>query len=144
MKRNQNTRIQFFGKTARCTLNMHPFSYRQMSPHTTNQQNDMCIQRRLMSLGIHPVWSESSLCAQYVVKGLMFLHANSEASDQTGRMPSLIWVFAGHTDHFVGFVMRQHKFVLPMTIALWNILPADLVQVSDLASFISGVNHNLP
>ena len=27
-------------------------------------------------------------------------------TDQTGRMPRLIWVFAGRTDHFVGFVMR--------------------------------------
>ena len=25
---------------------------------------------------------------------------------QTGRMPRLIWVFAGRTGHFVGFVMR--------------------------------------
>ena len=28
-------------------------------------------------------------------------------TDQTGWMPRLIWVFAGHTNHFVGFVMRQ-------------------------------------
>ena len=27
-------------------------------------------------------------------------------TDQTGHMPRLIWVFAGHTCHFVGFVMR--------------------------------------
>ena len=37
----------------------------------------------------------------------MFLHADSEDSDQTGRMSRLIWVFAGHTGHFVGFVMHQ-------------------------------------
>ena len=30
--------------------------------------------------------------------------AHSEDSDQTGRMPRLIWVFAGRTSHFVGFV----------------------------------------
>ena len=36
-----------------------------------------------------------------------FLHADSKDSDQTGRMPRLIWVFAGRTCHFVGFVMRQ-------------------------------------
>ena len=59
-----------------------------------------------ISLGIRPVWSESSLCAQWVAKGPMFLHADSEDSDQTGRMPRLIWVFAGRTRHFVGFVMR--------------------------------------
>ena len=31
----------------------------------------------------------------------MFLHADGKDSDQT------IWVFAGRTGHFVGFVMRQ-------------------------------------
>ena len=36
--------------------------------------------------------------------------AHSEDSDQTGRMPRLIWVFAGRTYHFVGFVTRRLKF----------------------------------
>ena len=49
-----------------------------------------------ISLGICPVWSESLLCALWVAKDPSFLHADSEDSDQTGRMPSLIWVFAGH------------------------------------------------
>ena len=31
--------------------------------------------------------------------------AQSEDSDQTGRMSRLIWVFGGRTDHFVGFVL---------------------------------------
>ena len=48
-----------------------------------------------ISLGICPVWSESSLCAHWVAKGANFLHADSEDSDQTGRMPRLTWVFAG-------------------------------------------------
>ena len=44
----------------------------------------------------------------------MFLHAKN---DQTGRMHRLIWVFAGHTGHFVGFVMRrlnikEHTYVI--------------------------------
>ena len=50
-----------------------------------------------ISLGIRPVWSESSLCASWVAKDTSFLHADSEDSDQTGRMPRLIWVFAGCT-----------------------------------------------
>ena len=50
-----------------------------------------------ISLGICPVWSESSLCAQRVAKDPSFLHADSEDSDQTGRMPRLIWVYAGRT-----------------------------------------------
>ena len=36
----------------------------------------------------------------------MFLHADSEDSDQTGWMLRLTCVFTGRTDHFVGFVMR--------------------------------------
>ena len=37
----------------------------------------------------------------------MFLHADSEDSDQTGPMPRLIWVFAGRKGHFV---MRRLSF----------------------------------
>ena len=62
-----------------------------------------------ISLGIRPVWSESSLSAQWVAKDPRFLPADSEDSGQIGRMPRLIWVFAGRTCHFVGFVMRRLK-----------------------------------
>ena len=48
-----------------------------------------------ISLGICPVWLESSLCTQWVAKDPRFLHVDSKDSDQTGRMPKLIWVFAG-------------------------------------------------
>ena len=58
-----------------------------------------------ISLGFRPVWSESSLYAEWVAKDTRFLHADSEDSDQTGRMPRLIRVFAGRTGHFVSFVM---------------------------------------
>ena len=34
-----------------------------------------------------------------------------EDADQTGRMPRLIWVFAGCTGHFIGFVMLWLKFL---------------------------------
>ena len=37
----------------------------------------------------------------------MILHADSEDSDQTGRMTRLTWVFAGRTDHFADFVLRR-------------------------------------
>ena len=50
-----------------------------------------------ISLGIRPVWSESSLCSKWIAKDTSFLHADSEDSDQTGRMPRLTWVFAGRT-----------------------------------------------
>ena len=39
------------------------------------------------------------------VRSLATYKAHSEDSDQTGRMPRLIWVFAGCTDQIVGFVI---------------------------------------
>ena len=71
-----------------------------------------------ISLGIRPVWSESSLCAQWVAKDLSFLHADSEESDKTGPMPRLIWVFAGPTCQFVGFVTRR---LIYMYIYIWHL-----------------------
>ena len=63
--------------------------------------------RRLRSTWASAQSDQSIHCTQWVAKDPRFLHADSEDSDQTGRMPRLIWVFAGHTCHFVGFVMRQ-------------------------------------
>ena len=48
-----------------------------------------------ISLGIHPAWSESSMCSYWVAKDPSFLQVDSKDSDQPGRMPRLIWVFAG-------------------------------------------------
>ena len=50
-----------------------------------------------ISLGILPVWSESSLSAWRNLGSLATHCAHSEDSDQTGRMPRLTWVFAGRT-----------------------------------------------
>ena len=65
---------------------------KDLSRCITNPQNDLCAQRRLRS-----AWA----------KDPMILHADSEDSDQSGRMPRLIRVFAGRTCHFVGFVVRK-------------------------------------
>ena len=45
----------------------------------------------------------------------MFLHADSEDSDQTGRMHRLNCVFAGHNGHFVGFVMWWLIYTLQLS-----------------------------
>ena len=45
----------------------------------------------------------------------MFLHADSEDSDQTGRMHRLIYVFAGRNGHFVGFVMQRLMYTLQLS-----------------------------
>ena len=60
-----------------------------------------------ISLDIRPVWSESSLSPWGKLESLATHWVHSEDSDQTGRMPKLIWVFAGCTCHFVGFVTTQ-------------------------------------
>ena len=80
-----------------------------MSRLMTKTTKWLCAQRRLRSnwasaqsdqktqinLGICPVWSESSLSARRKLGSLATHWAHSEDSDQTGRMPRLIWVFAG-------------------------------------------------
>ena len=45
----------------------------------------------------------------------MFLHADSEDSDQTGRMPRLICVFTWRSGHFAGFVMRRLMYTLQLS-----------------------------
>ena len=82
-----------------------------------NQQSGICTQRRLRLAWASTQSDQSSLCTQWVAKDPGFLQADSEDSDQTGRMPRLIWVFAGRTCHFVGFVMRwlKYLFFIPAT-----------------------------
>ena len=48
----------------------------------------------------------------------MFLHADSKDSDQSGRMPRLIRVFAGRTGHFVGFCHVTAQIQTPEKIAV--------------------------
>ena len=58
-----------------------------------------------ISRGIRPVWSESSLCTQWIAKDPSFLHTDSEDSDQTGRMPRLICLRWAH----ISFCWFCHK-----------------------------------
>ena len=83
-----------------------------------------------ISLGIHPVWSEPSLSAQWVAKDPNFLHADSEDSDQTGRMPRLIWVFAGRT--------------VTLLVLSWggsNVPAAEIPPTPSIIAFLSSVCH---
>ena len=62
--------------------------HRHMSrPMTKPTKWPMHPAKTQISQGIRPVWSESSLCAQWVAKDPSFLHADSKDSDQTERMP---------------------------------------------------------
>ena len=62
----------------------------KFSQRTKSTKRHVRLAKTQISLGIRPIWSESSLDAQSVAKDQSFLHADSEDSDQTGRMPSLI------------------------------------------------------
>ena len=105
----------------RCRLRSRPFSlhYLPFDLHLLDtfeprhdKFNKMSVRpaKTQISLGIHPVWSESSLCAHWIAKDPSFLHADSEsdwADAQTDL--SLPWVH----NHIVGFVMRR-------LISLWQ------------------------
>ena len=52
-------------------------------PHDKTNKMTVHPAKTQISLGICPVWSESSLCAQWVAKDPGFLYADSEDSDQT-------------------------------------------------------------
>ena len=43
-------------------------------------------------------------------------------TDQTGWMPRLIWVFAGYTDHFVGFCHKVAHMFLWKTVETYRII----------------------
>ena len=64
---------------------------------STSWQNQQCAVRPAktqISLGICQVWSESSLCPWRKLGSLATHWTHIEDSDQTGRMPRLMWVFA--------------------------------------------------
>ena len=71
--------------------------FSHMSHLMTKPTKWLCAQRRLRSAWASAQSDQSSLCAQWVAQDPVFLHANSEDSDQTGLMPRLIWVFPGRT-----------------------------------------------
>ena len=88
---------------SQCNITFEP-------PHDKTNKLTMHPAKTQISLGMCPIWSESLLCSQWVAEDPVFLHADCEDSDQTGRMSRLIWVF-GRTCNFVGFVMRRFSFV---------------------------------
>ena len=74
-------------------------------PHDKTNRMILRPAKTQISLGIRPVWSEFSLCVQWVAKDPIVPYADSEDSDQTGRMPRLVWIIAGRLCHFVVFCL---------------------------------------
>ena len=89
-----------------CSI-LFPIQFVHLSRH--DKTNKMAVRpaNTQISLGIRPVWSESSLSAWRKLGSLATQWVQSKDSDQTGRIPRLIWVFAGRTCHFVGFVTMR-------------------------------------
>ena len=84
----------FFFQATRCFRHLSRLMTKPTKWHMRPAKTD---QTGRIRLGIRPVWP-SLRCPHEA--SLHWVH--SEDSDQAGRMPMLIWVFTGRTDHFVG------------------------------------------
>ena len=91
-----------------------PWSVLWSWPKRQNLQTGMCAQRRLRSAWASAQADQSICCALYGKLKTQSFFFDSEDSDQTGRMPRLIWVFAKRTFHFVGFGVRWLVLFYPM------------------------------
>ena len=69
----------------------------------------LCTVKTQISPGIHPDWSESLLSAWRNTGSSSYPLSTLQRLWSDGQIPRLICVFAGCTDHFVSFVMRQPK-----------------------------------
>ena len=112
------------GEVARIRKHVWAFAYRLcdsclflMNRLKCKKQNDKTNNvvvrpaKTQVSLGIRPVWTESSLSACRKLGSLVTHLAHSEDSDQTWRMPRLICVFAGRTVKLL-VLSRGGSFVL--------------------------------
>ena len=70
--------------------------YRTEPRHDKTNKMSVRPAKTQISLGIRPVSSESSLSAWRNLGSLVINWAHSDDSDQTGRMPRLIWVFVNN------------------------------------------------
>ena len=57
---------------------------------------------------------QPGLCTQWITKDPMFLHVDSEDSDQTGQMPRLIRVLVGRTLILLVLSCRGSNLILSM------------------------------
>ena len=82
------------------------YVYINVPRHDKTNKVTVCLAKSQISLGILPVWSESSLSAWRNLGSLATHWAHSEDSDQTGQIDAQadLSLRCAHT-HFVGFVM---------------------------------------
>ena len=105
----------------------------------------MYAQWRLRSAWASTQSDQYTLCALWVAKDPSFLHADSEDSDQTGRMPRLIWVFAGYT--LILLVLSCHgsnEFKIRTGQCGWGLLGVAydcLIVTAMVVSYKNSKNH---
>ena len=103
LRRTKSAKISLVGQNVeadQCTIvwRRNPSFKRRFEPRLDKTINVAVRPAKTqISLGIRPVWSESFLSARRKLGSLATHWAHSEDYDQTGRMPRLIWVFAGRT-----------------------------------------------
>ena len=107
MCRDLNSSVDIIDASPIFSHQWHTRPYRIYEPRhdKTNKISVRPVMTQI-SLGIRPVWLESSLCAHWVAKDPRFLHADSENwSDWADAQAdlSLRWAHI----HFVGFVMSR-------------------------------------
>ena len=94
----------------------------QLSRLMTKPTLWLCAQRRLRSAWAFAQSDQSLRCPhEKIARVLSNPLSTSEDSDQSGQMPSLIWVFAGRTCHIVGFVVTRLMWLKPVLVA-WGML----------------------
>ena len=117
-----------------------------IEPHH-DKTNKMTVRpsKTQISLGIRPVWSESSLSAWRKLGSLATQWAHSEDSDQIGRMPRLIWAFAGCTVTLLVLSCRGsllHESWLTMQGRKISPWPCGWNFNQELDSLVPGCNSN--
>ena len=79
---------------------------RNEPPHDKSNKVAVRPAKTQISLGIRPVWSESSLCAQLLAKDPSLLQADSEDWADAQAHLRIRWV----NSHIVSFVRRRLKY----------------------------------
>ena len=114
------------------------FSWCGWATAQQNQQSDLCAQRRLGSAWASIQSDQSSQSAWKNLGSLATHWAHSEDSDQTGWIPRLIYVFAGHTGHIVGFLIMWLNYQL-----YWRMLMSHDLLSHDLYTGLKLMSHEL-
>ena len=102
----------------------------RIEPRHDKTNKMMCALQRLRS-ALASVQSDQSTLSAWRSLGFLATHwMQSEDSDQTVWMRRLIWVFAGCSSHFVGFVMLHNIILYHETWLEWSFLMPDIAWIN--------------